>query len=443
MPERLISSQTCIPIKLHIVTEEGQQPLHLKPGFSTLTLTNWRQFESVQLKFHRRLTVLTGANGSGKTTVLGILGRHFNWQRAYSPEPMDSGEKLFWQTIRHRKTQAFAAGSVDIGALTYGTNTSTPIRVPLNDSTENRIEYGLDLPTQQHVDGAYLTSHRLVSGNYTPIGEIPTTFSDADTLFEQYTNEVRTKWLNSHSGRSPQYAFKQALMAAAIFGNSGNDYVEPNPTAQDIWQGFLLILQEVMPKAVGFTSIRVRIPDIIIETETGNFVIDEASGGISAILEVAWQIFLRSRTKGRFTVLIDEPENHLHPSLQREIMPSLLRAFPDVQFVVATHSPFVVTSTPDSAVYALEFSDQRRVESRELDYANKAASADETLKNVLGVPSTMPGWAERKFNEIVANYLTRGMDEAGVTELREELDRNGLAKEFPQAIIRVTEEGSE
>jgi hypothetical protein len=33
--------------------------------FSRLTLNNWRQFSQINIEFHPRLTVLTGANGSG------------------------------------------------------------------------------------------------------------------------------------------------------------------------------------------------------------------------------------------------------------------------------------------------------------------------------------------------------------------------------------------
>lgn len=52
------------------------------------------------------------------------------------------------------------------------------------------------------------------------------------------------------------------------------------------------------------------------------------------------------------TVLLDEPETHLHPRWQRTVMPSLNAAVrswhpdaaPDVQFLVATHSPLVLAS---------------------------------------------------------------------------------------------------
>lgn len=43
-------------------------------------------------------------------------------------------------------------------------------------------------------------------------------------------------------------------------------------------------------------------------------------------------------------VLIDELDQHLHPNWQRRIVADLKRAFPKVQFVATTHSPFIVQS---------------------------------------------------------------------------------------------------
>ena len=38
-------------------------------------------------------------------------------------------------------------------------------------------------------------------------------------------------------------------------------------------------------------------------------------------------------------VVIDEIELHLHPSMQAEILPKLIKLFPKVQFIITTHSP--------------------------------------------------------------------------------------------------------
>ena len=42
-------------------------------------------------------------------------------------------------------------------------------------------------------------------------------------------------------------------------------------------------------------------------------------------------------------VIIDELEQHLHPKWQKEILPALKKNFPNVQFVIATHSPLVIS----------------------------------------------------------------------------------------------------
>ena len=53
-------------------------------------------------------------------------------------------------------------------------------------------------------------------------------------------------------------------------------------------------------------------------------------------------------------VLIDEIENHLHLSLQRSMLPFIIGLFPNVQYVVSPHSPFVLTSAPNVVVYDLQ-----------------------------------------------------------------------------------------
>lgn len=53
-------------------------------------------------------------------------------------------------------------------------------------------------------------------------------------------------------------------------------------------------------------------------------------------------------------VLIDEIETHLHLELQKNIMPLLTTIFPNIQFIVTTHSPFILNSLQDVVIYDLE-----------------------------------------------------------------------------------------
>ncbi len=53
-------------------------------------------------------------------------------------------------------------------------------------------------------------------------------------------------------------------------------------------------------------------------------------------------------------MLIDEVETHLHLELQRLVMPILTSLFPKIQFIVTTHSPFVLSSIGNAVAFDLE-----------------------------------------------------------------------------------------
>lgn len=51
--------------------------------------------------------------------------------------------------------------------------------------------------------------------------------------------------------------------------------------------------------------------------------------------------------------LVDEIDLHLHPKWQRDLVPTLSKIFPNVQFIVTTHSPHVLQSMEDVNLYVL------------------------------------------------------------------------------------------
>ena len=58
-------------------------------------------------------------------------------------------------------------------------------------------------------------------------------------------------------------------------------------------------------------------------------------------------------------LLIDEIENHLHPTWQRRVIPALLEHFPGLQIFATTHSPFVVAGLKAGQVHLLKRDDER------------------------------------------------------------------------------------
>jgi len=84
------------------------------------------------------------------------------------------------------------------------------------------------------------------------------------------------------------------------------------------------------------------------------------SDGYSAILNIVMELILRMEGKIKNVydiqgiVLIDEVETHLHIDLQNKILPFLTSFFPKIQFIVSTHSPFVLNSISNAVIYDLE-----------------------------------------------------------------------------------------
>jgi hypothetical protein len=207
-------------------------------------------------------------------------------------------------------------------------------------------------------------------------------------------------------------------------------------------------LKRVLPEEIGFDRLEIRPPEVIAVCLSGEFPIDGASGGMMALIQTSWQIFLESSSvDGSFVVLIDEPENHLHPSMQRTFLANIVSAFPDAQFIVATHSPFIVSSVKDSFVYVLTHkgidgasfkpTEPRSVYSLKVDQSHTAGPATEILRDVLGVPVTIPEWSVDNLNGIANAFSERPLTKESLNELRQMLGSAGLSEFYPQILERI------
>ena len=191
---------------------------------------------------------------------------------------------------------------------------------------------------------------------------------------------------------------------------------------------------------MGFQEFEIRNMEIVFICNDGKdeFIFETASGGISAIIDIAWQIYMYSTKENNdFTVIIDEVENHLHPTMQRQILPDLLNAFPCARFVVATHSPLVVGSVKNSNICALKYNDEGKIESEKLDFEKRPKTASEILDEVLGVSFTMPIWAEKALIAIVDKYSNESMTKDDFGRMRRDLAGVGMERLMPSVISDI------
>ena len=163
--------------------------------FKSLSIKQWQQFESVEIKFHDRLTVLTGANGSGKTTLLNLLSRHSGWNtHSYSTpkEEKSTGIIKFFSRLFNGEDKSRAA---IFGNIQYSNSKTANLAV----QNSNSAQYLVQIQQQQPVKCFYIPSHRSVF-RYQPVANIPTQKKKRQNAFKEISslNIQRYTGQNTH-----------------------------------------------------------------------------------------------------------------------------------------------------------------------------------------------------------------------------------------------------
>ncbi len=100
----------------------------------------------------------------------------------------------------------------------------------------------------------------------------------------------------------------------------------------------------------------------ICESGREPFDFNTMSSGYAAVFDIINDLIIRMEAQSGLRtefdmegiVLVDEIETHLHLELQKKILPILTGLFPRIQFVITTHSPFILSSLDNAVIYDLE-----------------------------------------------------------------------------------------
>jgi energy-coupling factor transporter ATP-binding protein EcfA2 len=128
--------------------------------------------------------------------------------------------------------------------------------------------------------------------------------------------------------------------------------------------------------------------------------------------------------EGRGVVLIDEIDTHLHPKWQRQAGFLLCETFPNLQFIVTSHSPFVAMAAGQSALTLLEREDDLVRANQDLPYV-RGWAADQILTQLFGLVSLRDPETEEKLEtyERLRTRRRRGEITPGESTKLDDLER--------------------
>jgi len=389
----------------------------MKSYVKTLHVKNVKQFEEINVAFNKGFNFITGPNGSGKTTLLACISHCFS-ASGYHFTKLDETSEL-WSDVDN-KGIFFRVGT--------GAGSFLKSDYRQNSLRQNRpapVEAGYAPLTPQNVIQSMPDICPLVIGPQRNIRYQQVSGMQKEMAINQKINQVVSQNLGDLYGESNPVGVKQWLINRYfIIDKEWVTYEKSN------WEHLLSNLPKIAPFNSQFKYIRTgRDLEPIFSVHNKECYLEELSSGYQAILYIIIKIidWVETRTNERDreivissgTVLIDELDMHLHPEWQFSIRAGLELIFPNLQFIITTHSPHLLSTANENEIIRLtKYSGK---EERDVSASKKKYSGwttDQILEEVMGVTSLENTEHQMKINNAL-NLVETGSPEELATAISE------------------------
>jgi predicted ATP-binding protein involved in virulence len=411
-----------------------------------LILSDFRQFKKLKIfdGFDPNFTVIIGENGSGKTSVLEAISKCLSWLVASIIKEGRNGYPIVNSDINVE-----AAHAADISAVfTIGKLTKFSIKLSLAKLGSSK-KSDSDVAETKSIANVYrvinsldeidlpLYACYLVERSYplklnNQISKSKTTerfdaYSDSlkgSGKFEHFVEWFIAESKKAQSKQKPKLAadkeieylkkklamFKRKASTAEFEALEIEYGLKPRVDSEEEAKKdqavdsnrnldiVVAAINKVIPTIKTLFLDNTNGTDQIkVETNSYTVNLSQLSDGqrifMTLVADIARRLILLNPMRddpllGNGIVLIDELELHLHPSWQQNVAKNLRSVFPNIQFIVATHSPLVLSTVKNKCIRV--FSSTSQLEQTVLsspDYQSSGTNTNEILEQIMNTNS--------------------------------------------------------
>ena len=338
-----------------------------------LYIENKKRLKNLSISFENNseildTVVLTGINGTGKTTVLEVIYDYFEDFENYKNK-MDIKLDLEEEIIREK------SGLSQEMYLTY-----------LTDFVYRQKKYRSLLKTGEHVGN--LTVESIIKNKIPRIIYLPAEINFRNVKFD-FLPMYKLGFLNIINSTAisdiPHYIQMRIINAANKESEKKLGNVRDEVIAEI--NGIFDIL-DMDTRLIGMSTETTEILPIFTNSSGDEFDINELSSGEK-------QLFLRTLAIKMLNpensiILIDEPELSLHPKWQQRIVDVYRKIGKNNQIIIATHSPHILGSVKKDNIMLLDKDDDGKIVVRTGDelYDSYGQPTERILEDIMGLKTT-------------------------------------------------------
>ena len=416
----------------------------------SLSLKNFRRFESLEIDFHERLTVIVARNGQGKSTILDAttvaLGTFVGAFDLGKAEGIHVSDARYARKGEHSENEQQFPVTVSAGFSDPDIQIERELTGPKNRTTikgaAELTNYGKSLMTQVR----NLKDVTLPVIAYYGSGRLWVTHKNMER--KSVLSESRSMGYEDCLSSASNYTQIQQWMAKATYAVLQQQSM-PHHEGSSL-PGQVEYIKSTVNKVLaseGWSNFHYNLSHeqlAMVHGDHGTLPVSLLSDGVRAMVsltaDLAWRCAKLNPHLGRDTsaktpgiVFIDEVDMHLHPAWQQKVITSLQDAFPEVQLVVTTHSPQVLTTVSKECIRLIQGNDVY------LPAVNSMGEESRTvLEDIMHVPSRPKTRMSEKLTEYLERVNRGDIESSDVLALRSELEKHyGVSSQLRLADMMI------